>query len=139
MSKNIYRRIKKYVEIARALKPGHQTGQYFHVTIVCKKRKVLAIGINDLHKLNIDHRFGPYTPSRGAAAGSYKSGIHSEVSALIKLGREDCSDLDFYNIRINNLGLPAASKPCHNCQRVLRQVGYKNIYYFDENGNVQRM
>lgn len=137
ISKSILRRIKRYVEIARALKPNNQTGQFFHVTFICKNRKILSIGINNYRK-NLDaKRWGEYRPLKTTRTPDYHPGIHSEISALIKLGREDCSDLDFYNVRIgNNHGEIMISRPCLNCQRVLNQVGFKNIYYHDENKRV---
>lgn len=120
-----------FIEIAKALKPVKQTGRFFHVTFVCRKRKTLAIGINDYRKLNDAKKWGEYVPLKNADS-EYIAGIHSEISALIKNGIEDCSDLDFYNIRITNSNQIAMSKPCGNCQRVLKQVGYKNFYYFDD-------
>ena len=131
------RRIKRYVEIARALKSNNQTGQFFHVTFINRKSKTLAIGINN-YKKNIDpKRWGRYNPTKTSRTPDYHPCIHSEISALIKLGKEDCSELDFYNIRIgNNNGEVMVSRPCINCQRVLNQVGFKNIYYHDENKRV---
>lgn len=136
VSKSILRRIKHYVEIARALKPSKQSGHFFHVTFVTKKSKVLAIGINN-YRRNLDaKKWGEYKPLKNDQTSNYYPAIHSEISALIKLGREDCSDLDFFNIRIGNTNDIMISKPCLNCQRVLRQVGYKNVYYFNENKRV---
>lgn len=126
----------RYAEIAKALKPSNQTGQFFHVTFVCKKRKVLAIGINNYHKALDAKKWGEYKPCKSVNTESYRPGIHSEISALIKLGREDCSDLDFFNIRIGNNGEITISKPCPNCYRVLQQIGFKNIYYFDNNHRI---
>ena len=136
ISKSVYLRMKRFVEIARALKPNNQTGQFFHVTFICKKRKTLAIGINNYHKLNIASRWGEYLPGKGARPEHYIAGLHSEISALIKNGNEDCSDLDFFNIRIGNNNQIGVSKPCKNCQRVLQQVGFKNLYYFNEQGKI---
>ena len=120
------------VEIARALKPSNQTGQYFHTTFIYRKRKALAIGINNYNKINLASRWGEYLPCKNDGPTRYIAGIHSEISALIKNGLEDCSDLDFFNVRIGNNNQIGMSKPCKNCQRVLKQVGFKNLYYFDE-------
>ena len=136
VSKTVIVRMKRFVEIARVLKPNNQTGQFFHVTFICHKRKTLAIGINNYHKVNIPNRWGDYLPSKNDGPVRYIAGVHSEISALIKLGLEDCSDLDFYNIRIGNNNQIGMSKPCKNCQRVLKQIGFKNLYYFDENKRI---
>jgi deoxycytidylate deaminase len=136
VSLNIKRRINSYVELARALRGSKQTGQCFHVTFLCKKRKVLAIGINSYIKLCPSHKFGVYKPNKVDRTDRYIPGLHSEVSAIIKSGYTDCKDLTFFNIRINNNDQVASSKPCPNCYRVLKQVGFKAIYYFDAKGCV---
>lgn len=136
ISKSVRARMKRFVEIARALKPNNQTGQFFHVTFACHKRKTLAIGINNYRKVNVVNRWGEYLPLKSTSTEKYIAGIHSEISALIKMGLEDCSDLDFYNVRIGNNNQVGMSKPCRNCQRVLKQIGYKNLYYFDENKRI---
>lgn len=132
VSKSIIQRMMRCVEIARALKSSNQTGQYFHTTFIFRKRKALAIGINNYNKINLASRWGEYLPCKNDGPTRYIAGIHSEISALIKNGLEDCSDLDFFNVRIGNNNQIGMSKPCKNCQRVLKQVGFKNLYYFDE-------
>lgn len=119
---------KRLEEITKALKPIHQSGKSFHVTAVYRKNKMLCIAHNNYNKEHPYYKFGEYTPIKG---GKYSAGIHSETAALIKLGFEDCSDLTFVNIRIDNNGNPAISKPCENCQRVLDQIGYKRIWFYD--------
>jgi len=118
----------KLEEITRALKHSKQTGKCFHTTFAFKGSKLLAIGINNYTKQHPLHKFGPYKSSKG---GDYKAGIHSEVSAIIKLGLEDCSAITFVNLRIDNNNKLAKSCPCINCQRVLDQLNYKNIWFYD--------
>lgn len=120
---------KKLEEITRALKSSKQTGHSFHTTFAFRGNKLLSIGINNYNKQHPSHKFGQYRSTKGS--GIYVPGIHSEVSALIKLGVEDCSDITFVNLRIDNNGKLANSKPCFNCTRVLNQIRYKNVWYFD--------
>lgn len=119
---------KRLEELTKALKPIHQSGKSFHVTVVYKKNKLLCIANNNYKKRHPHYKFGHYLATKG---GNYVAGIHSECAALIKLGQEDCSDLTFVNIRIDGNGKPAISKPCKNCQRLLNQVGFKKIWYYD--------
>lgn len=119
--------VNRYIEVARALKPKSQSGKSFHITCIFDKSKILSLGINDYKKEHRRHLFGSYKPTKGS--GSYIPGIHSEMSALLKLGEEDCSKFTFLNIRIDNNFRPAMSKPCLNCQKILNQIGYKKIFY----------
>lgn len=132
-------RISSYVEFARALRGRKQTGQSFHVTFICKKRKVIAIGVNSYIKLCPSHKVGQYLPNKTQRKDTYVPGLHSEIAAIIKAGYTDCNDLVFFNIRINNHDEVAPSKPCPNCQRVLSQVGFKSVYYFDKKGTWEVM
>lgn len=119
---------KRYIEIAKAMKPKMQTGKSFHVTCIFDKSKLLSIATNDYSKEHRRHRFGKYHPLKGGSKG-YTPGCHSEIAAILKLGEQDCSKYTFFNIRIGNNGEPSLSKPCSNCFRVLEMVGFKRIYY----------
>jgi hypothetical protein len=121
---------KRLEEITRALKPTKQTGKCFHTTFAFKGNKMLAIGYNNYNKLHPHHKFGVYEPTKDLNS-NYTAGIHSEISCLIKLGVEDCSDITFVNVRIDNNDKPAVSKPCANCECILEQVGNRKVWYFD--------
>lgn len=126
----------KLEEITRALKHSKQTGKCFHTTFAFKGNKLLAIGINNYKKQHPSHKFGPYHSFKGS--GNYIAGIHSEISSIIKLGMESCDDITFCNLRIDNNDKLAKSCPCVNCQRVLDQLGYKNIWYYDGSAFVKK-
>jgi cytidine deaminase len=120
------------IEISKALKGKFQTGRAFHCTFAYKKNKLLAIGINNYSKTH--PLTSNYLPTKNNNR-LYIPVIHSEVSAIIKIGVEDCSDITFVNVRIDNNNLPTMAKPCSNCFGLLRdQVGYKKIYYTNNNG-----
>jgi deoxycytidylate deaminase len=120
---------QKLETITRALKPFHQTGRAFHTTFVFNKKKLVCIANNDYSKQHRYHKFGHYKSKY--QAGSYRAGIHSECSALIKMGIEDCSHLTFVNVRIDNGDRVAVSKPCENCQALLKNIGYKKLWYYN--------
>lgn len=136
MSKTIRDKIKKCVEITKCLKKDKETGRSFHCTFIFEKNKLLSIGFNNYKKLHRKHKFGDYKGTK-ANPDQYVAGIHSEIDAIIKLGRTDCSKLTIVNTRIDNNNNINISKPCENCMRVLRLLGYKNIYYFDSDAQLQ--
>ena len=127
--------IDRYIEITRALKEKKQNGRSFHTTFIFNKSKLLSIGWNDYSKEHRRHKFGTYTPNKGS--GNYVSGIHSESSAIIRLGEEDCSDYTFLNVRVDNNGEINIAKPCHNCFRLLQQVGFKRLIWTTREGFCQ--
>ena len=136
MTKKIHRKIKKCIDITRALRESRESGRSFHSTFIFDKGKLLSIGFNNYKKLHRHHLFGKYVGTKDNP-DKYVAGIHSEIDAIIKLGRTDCSRLTFINIRIDNNNCANISKPCENCFRVLQGLGFKQIYYIDALGGIQ--
>jgi deoxycytidylate deaminase len=135
-SKNIRVKINKCIEITKCLKKNKESGRSFHTTFIYDKGKLLSIGFNSYKKLHRRHIFGAYKGTKDNPE-QYIAGIHSEIDAIIKLGRTDCSRLTFINIRIDNNEHANISKPCENCFRVLQGLGFKQIYYIDASGFIQ--
>ena len=104
----------------------------FHTTFIVKKNKIQKIGVNNskTHPTNLKYK---YTGSAGEDIRTMV-GLHSELSAVLKYGKEDCSDCTFVNVRIDRKGKLAMSKPCRGCQDLLDQVGYKRLYYSTQTG-----
>lgn len=127
---------KRYIEIARALRPDHQCRRTFHATFIIKKGKIQKIGINSLktHTRNLQY---DYTGKDEVDIRTFV-GIHSELSAIIKFGKEHCTDCTFVNVRINMQGEPAMAAPCRGCQSVLQQVGYKRVYFTNNLGEFEQ-
>ena len=135
-SKNIQAKINKCIEITKCLKRDKESGRSFHTTFIFDKGKLLSIGFNNYNKLHRSTKFGKYKGTK-ANPDQYIAGLHSEIDAIIKLGRTDCSRLSFINIRIDNNDCPNMSKPCENCFRVLQGLGFKQIYYLNALGDTQ--
>ena len=124
-------KFRRSAEIAQALRSRHSTGRYFHTTTVFNKNKILAIGVNDYnrsHPLAVKYK-------KKEVWNDYSPSIHSELSAILKLGLEDCSDLTFFNIRVDKFGNICNSKPCSGCSELLKQIGFKKLYYSTNNLN----
>ena len=129
-------RSDRYIEISRALMPEHQCRRTFHTTFIVRKGKIQSIGINSTktHPRNLKYNY------QGADGVDIRSivGVHSELDAVIKMGRKDCSDCVFINVRIDNNGQVAMSAPCEGCQCVLRQVGFKQVWYTNNEGKLEK-
>lgn len=110
----------------------HFTAKTFHTTFIIKKNRLQKIGINNYktHPENLKYK---YFGKDGTDIRNLV-GVHSELSAILKYGEEDCSDCTFVNIRIDKNGNLTMAKPCVGCQDLLNQVGYKKVYYSNEKG-----
>jgi deoxycytidylate deaminase len=122
---------ERYIEIAKALCNFNLTDKCFHVTFIVKKRKIVTIGINKskTHPNNLKYN---YYGLDGAPIHRFV-GVHSEMAAILKYGKTDCSDCTFINVRIDRNNKVAMSKPCLGCQHLLDVVGWKSIYFSSKN------
>ena len=123
---------ERYVQISKALMAENFTAKTFHTTFILKKNRLQKIGINNgkTHPENLKYK---YYGKDGVDIRSFV-GVHSELSAILKYGKEDCSDCVFVNIRIDRNGNKTMSKPCKGCQDLLKQIGYKKVFYTNEIG-----
>ena len=55
--------------------------------------------------------------------------LFRSLSAVIKLGEEDCSGLTLINTRINRNDELDYSAPCSGCRDMIKQLNFKNVYY----------
>lgn len=129
------KKTEKVLEIARAMKGKRQTGRQFHMTFVFHRSRIVCIGINDYTRPHPEHKFGSYHAYK-CQSPKYQPGVHSEIDALIKLGETDCSRFVALNVRVGNDGKIRLAKPCKNCEGVLKQVGFKRVYYTDRDGQI---
>lgn len=125
--------LEKCVEITRGLKPRKQNGRNFHTTFIFLKNRILSIGYNNYKKHHPYHKMGKYFGYK-TNPEKYQPCLHSEISAILKLGEEDLSKCFIVNVRIDANNKLAMAKPCSNCQRVLNQVGFKKLFYSSEKG-----
>jgi hypothetical protein len=51
--------------------------------------------------------------------------------------RKRCSGLDICVIRIKKNGHLSNSKPCDNCQRILKKLGFRNVIYSTGNMDLE--
>ena len=125
--------LEKCVEITRGLKPNKQNGRSFHTTFILHKNRILSIGWNNYNKMHPYHKLGKYIGYK-CNPEKYQPSLHSEISAILKLGEEDLRKYSFVNVRIDGRNNLALAKPCPNCERVLGQVGFKKLFYSSEKG-----
>ena len=123
-------KFKRLEEITKSLKPVCQTGKSFHATFVYNKNKLICTAHNNYNKMHPYYKFGNYKPTR-SNSNKYIPGLHSEVAALIKMGNMDCSNLTFANVRIDNNNQVAISKPCRNCEKLLIEIGFKTLWFYN--------
>lgn len=108
--------------IAAISSSGAGRDNFRHGCVISYKKDILAVKHNQLktHPKCLLFSSWPF--------------LHSESSAIIHLGLTQCRKCDIYVIRIkkdNSLGL---SKPCSSCNKLIKYVGIKRVYYSTDEG-----
>ncbi len=67
------------------------------------------------------------------------SHLHAELAVSIRHGKLDCSDYSLVVVRIRSNKQLALSRPCKTCERVLRALCYKRVYYSLDSQEIVRL
>jgi deoxycytidylate deaminase len=104
--------------------------------VVTEGKTIISTGYNSYKTNPIQHRYNKYR-----ILNNYDSSIakeHAEIHALSRLiGKNeiDWTKVSIYIYREKNDGLPACSRPCPACMKLIKDLNIKNIYFIDENNN----
>lgn len=127
----------RIVEISHALagkrKHSHRCR---HFSFILDGNRVLSIGINNpkTHPYNL--KFNYINKQKNKI--SHMVGTHSEVSAVLKYGK-NCKNLILVNTRINRNNEIDYSKPCNGCLDMILSLGFKKVYYTDRDQNFNQI
>lgn len=97
-----------------------------HVSFIVRRNNILAIGTN--------HR---KTHPEAAQIGYRYSEPHSELSALLRIPKNNRRNLTLVNFRFNKNGELRQSRPCEVCANWCKDV-FESIYHSTDEG-IQRM
>lgn len=110
---------KSFFELARRISfkslYKHRLG-----SVIVKKGKVLGLGYNS-------------TRTHPRSNTPYHQ-THAELSAILNSRLEDFTGCDIYVYRETPTGKIANSKCCIYCEKMIRSLGFKTIYYTNNNG-----
>lgn len=128
----------KIIEISYALINKHSADlRCRHFSFILDRNRIISIGLNSLktHPLNLKYKY----VNKNNQSISNIVGTHSELSAVIKLGQEDCSDFTLINTRINRNNRLDFSAPCSGCCDMIQQLNFKNVYFSNNEGKFQKL
>ena len=98
----------------------------------------MAIGWNDYRVFHNEVKWGKYLNVKNLP-GTYSASRHSELHLATKLGEDDWSRYEIYNIRVNNCNEIALSKPCANCFKIVRSMTPKRMYFSNDLGEFEEL
>jgi len=121
-------------KIALAVSLSPNTGKRnTHVSLIIKGNRILSVGVNSERSHPIAKKLKQSKDSDSQCA---------ELNACLKLGLShrdelpDFSGLTIIAVRVLKCGKLGMSKPCIGCQKLIRQCGFKRVYYTNEKGEL---
>jgi deoxycytidylate deaminase len=104
------------------------TGKNKHFSFLFRRGNLISLGWSDSCK----------THPLASKYGYRHETIHSELACILRV-RSDLKGCRLVNTRINIRGEIGISKPCKNCQRLLRDFGIVDVWYTNYFGEFERM
>lgn len=104
--------------------------------VVVEGKRIISTGFNSNKTRPLQHKYNQYRDFT-----DYESSFaaqHAETSALSHLiGKEiEWDKVSIFCYReFKNSEKRACCRPCAACMKLIKDLGIKNIYYIDENGN----
>jgi len=99
-----------------------------HFAFILKRNKIITIGKNSKKTHPINQKYGYFQGT----------GLHAEACAVIRSGNVDHSKHTLVTFRIDRNENVAMGKPCEHCQKLLKDVAFKEVYYSNELGEFQK-
>lgn len=106
-------------------------GRTKHFSFLVKKQRIIHVGWNDYDTSHpLLYKLG-YGMKR----------MHSEIAAILPFRNnlDALIGMDLVNTRVNTHGEIKISKPCSTCSIWVGTIGFKNIYFTDDNGQLQKI
>lgn len=97
--------------------------------------KLLAMGWNSCKTHPVQAMYN--SKERGFDGYTYRSTIHAEMMVVNKI---KCLDINFSKVKIfvwRGKNGPQLSKPCAACERAIRDLGIKHIFYTGNNSYIE--
>ncbi len=118
--------LKRFEETAFSLIPQYRGDlRCFHIAGIFKKGKLISLGYN---KDTTHPKIKEYQYHRMA-------GLHAELSACLRGGRDDYSDCEMAVLRIDKNNKLNSSHPCNGCLHCITSTGFKRVYFTNSDGD----
>lgn len=126
------KKIKRYFDFARCVSLCGDYPKYHIGAIAVYKNKIIASGYNCMKENSSQAKYNYYRCYIGDKY-NWKNRIHAEIMVLnkIKNMKIDFSKVSIFVYREYKNEETALSKPCKACERAIKDMGIKNVYYTD--------
>ena len=130
--------LKKIVEISYALMDKSDFKKRCrHFSFICSGKRILSIGLNNSKTQPINLNFDYVNRQKKYIRDVV--GTHSEINAVLKIGKENCVGKTIINTRINRKNELDISKPCNGCMDMIMKLGFQKVIYSNKNKEFEKI
>lgn len=121
-------KIDRYFGFAKNASEFGDYPRYKIGAVIVYKNQVISVGWNTTKENPIQKE---YNIERGFNVESAKNSLHAEIHAIIKSKDlyVDWKKASIFVYREYKNGIRALAKPCPACEKAIRDLGIKNVYY----------
>lgn len=123
--------VKTAFQLFPSLYQKSKKGNRFHFAFAFKRSTLIGIGINK-------YQTDPKIYKLGKQFGCFKQKNfktpHAEMDLVGSLLREWDNSIKIVSLRISPVHGLMMAKPCSECQKILKIIEYKDLYYSNEDG-----
>jgi len=118
--------------IKLAIRTAYSSSSKFRLGAVLTKRNhVISTACNNMNKTH---------PVQAKASKlPFSIGIHAEVRSCIGIPLCDLENSNLYVARVLRNGNLGISKPCSSCERFIREVGIKKVFFTTDTSEIGEM
>ena len=125
---------KKGYELARQASLQSDYHKCHTGAVAIYNNKVLAVGWNSTKLSSLQAK---YNRARGFDGYTFTSSVHAEMMVVNKIRY---LDIDFSQVRVfvwRGVHEPQISKPCAACEKALRDLGIRRVFYTGNNSYIE--
>lgn len=129
------KRVKHYLELAKNACIYSDSERTRVGCVVVYKGKVLSVGWNNEKTSPTQKKYNRYRGFDPDISGTVNS-IHAELHAMSKIKDMDInwSKVYVFVYRIKKDDTKGMARPCPGCEKMLRDMGIRRVYYSTNNG-----
>ena len=98
--------------------------------VIFDGKKIIATGCNHSKGHPMQKKYNKHRYKENEHECGY---VHAEINAIVNMLHThhniDCSNLSIFIYREHKNGDYALAKPCRACEKALKDLGIKNVYY----------
>lgn len=131
-----HKKIHRYLDMAKEASKQSDFIKHHLGAVAIYRGSLLATGCNSCKTSPLQKKYNHEREYMVEASFANTNSTHAEMACLSKIRYLDIdfSKVKLYVYREHKNGVKALARPCPACQKMIRDMGIKEVWYTTENG-----